>query len=98
MSHTSGRRPKLVLFPTRQMPPAPGASEDDFQIYASYRGTSGSSFYGTLKVVRKTDGKLLFPFEGADSIGPFSTKAEAIESAQHRGEEVVAADLACPEL
>jgi hypothetical protein len=98
MSQNSGRRPKLVLFPTRNVPPAPGTSKDDFQIYASYRGTSASGFFGTLKVVRKTDGKLLFPFDGADSIGPFSTKAEAVEAAQVRGDEVVSGDLACPEL
>jgi hypothetical protein len=98
MNQASGRRPKLVLFPTRNVPPSPGSSEDDFQIYASYRGTSASGFYGTLKVVRKTDGKLLFPFDGADSIGPYSTKAEAVQAAQDRGMQVVSGDLACPEL
>jgi hypothetical protein len=98
MSQSSGRRPKLVLFPTRNVQPAPGSSEDDFQIYASYRGTNASGFYGTLKVVRKTDGKLLFPFDGADSIGPYSTKAEAVQAAQDRGAQVVHGDLACPEL
>ncbi|KND61119.1 hypothetical protein BVER_02939 [Candidatus Burkholderia verschuerenii] len=98
MSQSSGRRPKLVFFPTRSVEPSPGVSADDFLIYASYRGTSGSGFFGTLKVVRKTDGKLLFPFEGADSIGPFASKAEAVDAAQARGEEVVNGDLASPEL
>jgi hypothetical protein len=98
MSQSSGKRPKLVLFPARVVQPAAGHSTDDFQIYASYRGTSGSGFFGTLKVVRKTDGKLLFPFDGADSIGPYATKAEAAEAAQRRGDEVVFGDLACPEL
>lgn len=98
MTHITGRRPKLVLFPTRRVLPAPGASEDDFHIYASYRGTSASGYYGTLKVVRKTDGRLLFPFDGADTIGPYPAKGEAIEAAQRRGDEVVRADLARPEL
>ena len=98
MKQSSGRRPKLVLFPTRMVKATPGASVDDFLIYASYRGSTASGFFGTLKVVRKTDGKLLFPFDGADSIGPHPTKAAAIGAAQERGEELVKADLACPEL
>jgi hypothetical protein len=98
MSQSTGRRPKLVLFPTRTVSPTAGSSADDFQIYASYRGTSGSGFFGTLKVVRKTDGRLLFPFDGADSIGPYPTKAEAVEAAQTRGEQVVHGDIARPEL
>ncbi|SAK62518.1 hypothetical protein AWB82_03179 [Caballeronia glebae] len=98
VNQSSGRRPKLVLFPTRTMAPTPGASADDFQIYASYRGSSASGFFGTLKVVRKTDGKLLFPFDGADSIGPFPTKAAAVAAALDRGDELVKADLARPEL
>jgi hypothetical protein len=98
MSQSIGRRPKLVLFPTRAVAPTAGTSVSDFQIYASYRGTSGSGFFGTLKVVRKTDGRLLFPFDGADNIGPYPTKAEAVEAAQQRGEQVVKGDLDRPEL
>jgi hypothetical protein len=98
VTQSSGKRPKLVLFPTRHMAPTPGASADDFQIYASYRGTNASGFFGTLKVVRKTDGKLLFPFDGADNIGPFPTKADAVAAALARGDAVVDGDLACPEL
>jgi hypothetical protein len=48
--------------------------------------------------VRKTDGKLLFPFDGADNIGPFPTKADAVAAALARGDAVVDGDLACPEL
>jgi hypothetical protein len=46
-------------------PPAPGSTEDDFAIYASYPVNAGAMFVGLLKVVRKTDSHLLFPFEGA---------------------------------
>nr|WP_061134430.1 DUF6723 family protein [Caballeronia fortuita] len=80
------------------MTPTPGVSDDDFQIYASYRGSSGSGFFGTLKVVRKTDGKLLFPFDGVGDIGPFASKADAVAAALERGEQVVKADIAQPEL
>jgi hypothetical protein len=37
----------------------------DFAIYASYQINAGGMFVGLLKVVRKTDSRLLFPFEGA---------------------------------
>lgn len=98
MTQSSGKRPKLVLFPARHVEPRPGTSADDFQIYASYRGSTASGFFGTLKVVRKTDGRLLFPFDGADTIGPFATKADAVAAALARGDTVVSADLARPEL
>jgi hypothetical protein len=98
VTQSSGKRPKLVLFPARHVEPTPGHSADDFQIYASYRGSTASGFFGTLKVVRKTDGRLLFPFDGADTIGPFVTKAEAVAAALARGDAVVQADLERPEL
>ena len=98
MSKRIGRRPKLVFYPTKARTPTAGRTVDDFEVYASYRGSAGSGFYGTLKVVRKTDGRLLFPFEGAETIGPFSSSTEAIEAARLRGNAVVIADIACPEL
>jgi hypothetical protein len=93
-----GRRPKLVLYPTRAKAPQAGVEKDDFAIYASYRGSTAARFFGTLKVVRKTDSRLLYPFDGAEDLGPFATKADAIKAAQQKGEEVVSADLAFPEL
>ncbi|WP_309853080.1 MULTISPECIES: DUF6723 family protein [unclassified Caballeronia] len=98
MAHTTGKRPKLVLYPTKPVPPKAGADKGDFVVYASYRGTLASGFYGTLKVVRTTDGRLLFPFDGAGPIGPFPTKQEASVAAVTLGTEIVAADLAYPEI
>ncbi|MEZ2354881.1 DUF6723 family protein [Caballeronia sp. RCC_10] len=86
------------MFPTRNAPPAPGLTEDDFCIYASCRGSRASGYYGTLKVVRKTDGRILFPFDGADTIGPYATRDAAVAAAEHRGDEVVRGDLRTPEL
>ena len=98
MGQVNGKRPKLVLFPTKIVVPTRGATGDDFEIYASCRGASTSGYYGTLKVVRKTDGRLLYPFEGAAQIGPFETKADAIRAAHQRGDEIVRGDLESPEL
>lgn len=63
MGHVNGKRPKLVLFPMKIVVPTRGATGDDFEIYASYRGASTSGYYGTLKVVRKPDGRLLYPLK-----------------------------------
>ena len=98
MAHITGKRPKLALFPTKSVPMAPGATEDDFTVYASFRGSGSSGYYGTLKVVRTTDGKLLYPFEGVEQIGPFGSKPDAIAAAHRRGDEIVAGDLENPEL
>ncbi|CAL8473618.1 DUF6723 family protein [Caballeronia sp. S22] len=67
-------------------------------VYASYRPGSGGRFVGTLKVVRLTDGRLLFPFDGAEEIGPFDSKDAAKRVALLRGSEIVQADLRAPEL
>jgi hypothetical protein len=52
---------------------------------------------GELKVVGTTDGKVLFPFDGASGIGPFQTAEQARDAARFKGDETVAADLANPE-
>ena len=98
MMSAIGRRPRLVLFSSKSVPAMPGHSQGDFQIYASYRGSPSAGFYGTLKVVRKTDGRLLYPFDGASDIGPFSTSTGALAAAQQRGLAIVDGDLAQPEL
>jgi hypothetical protein len=97
MSVVTRKRPKPVLYPTRVIRPTAGATEDNFVIYASSLGCAATGYYGTLKVVRKTDARLLFPFEGAETLGPSPTKAAAIFAAEEKGRRVVAADLARPE-
>ncbi|KDR37596.1 DUF6723 family protein, partial [Caballeronia glathei] len=79
-------------------PPSPGLTPDDFAIYASNRRGAAAEYYGTLKVVRKTDGRLLYPFEGAPTIGPFSSRARATEAAEQLGLTIVMGDIARPEL
>jgi hypothetical protein len=51
-----------------------------------------------LKVVRTTDGRVLFPFDGAPELGPYPTKLEAVAAAQVYGEHIALSDLARPEL
>ncbi|MBT2789875.1 MULTISPECIES: DUF6723 family protein [Paraburkholderia] len=69
----------------------------DYRIYPTYRRTVTGTFTGDLKVVRITDDRLIFPYDGAPMIGPFETALEAREAAARKGAEVVAADLLNPE-
>ncbi|WP_250487761.1 DUF6723 family protein [Caballeronia sp. GaOx3] len=98
MDKISLRRPKLVFFPSKCAPPTPGRSEEDYRVYASCRPGSSGRFMGTLKVVRVTDGRLLFPFHGAEELGPFEAREAAKNAAKQRGMEIVEADLHSPEL
>jgi hypothetical protein len=75
----------------------PASSVEDFDIHVTTRGTWDGRFCGVLTVVRKTDGRQLFPFPGAPDIGPFDTIDAARAAAQAYGENLVAADLAKPE-
>lgn len=80
------------------IPSIPAKSELDFEVKASSKLAGYRRFFGLLSVVRKTDGRQLFPFDGAPELGPHPTKVEALAAAQVYGEHIVAADLANPEL
>jgi hypothetical protein len=88
-------RPRMI-FPKPRDPTA-RADASGYEIYATYRRTTEGAFLGLLKVVRKGDGRLLFPFAGAPDIGPYPDAKEAREAARRHGEAVVKADLENPE-
>jgi hypothetical protein len=90
-------RPRMIFPKSRDSTVSRAGSKHDYEIYATYRRTTEGAFIGLLKVVRKTDGRLLFPFAGAPDIGPFENGQEAREAAQRYGEGVVDADLENPE-
>ncbi|MFC0397028.1 DUF6723 family protein [Paraburkholderia rhizosphaerae] len=90
-------RPRMIFAKSRDATASRAESKQDYEIYATYRRTTEGAFVGLLKVVRKTDGRLLFPFAGAPDIGPFDNGQQAREAAQHYGETVVNADLENPE-
>ncbi|WP_256701269.1 DUF6723 family protein [Caballeronia sordidicola] len=93
----AGKKPKLMFsrsdctVATRET-----LCHDDFAIFATYRLIHGR-FIGSLKVVRKTDNRLLFPFEGAPTIGPFDHKEEALRASETLGIQIVEGDIANPE-
>jgi len=87
-----------MIFPKpRDAASARPESRQDYEIYATYRRTTEGAFIGLLKVVRKIDGRLLFPFAGAPDIGPFDNGEAARAAAQTYGERVVDSDLSNPE-
>lgn len=49
---------------------------------------------GCLRSSGKTDNRLLFPFDGAPTIGPFDEKADALSAAATLGVAIVDADIA----
>ncbi|OAJ53066.1 hypothetical protein A6V36_11915 [Paraburkholderia ginsengiterrae] len=71
--------------------------DGEYEIHGSYHGTSDGRFVGRLKVLRKADRKVLFPFDGAPQIGPCATFEEARRAAIEYGRKIVAADRATPE-
>uniref|UniRef100_UPI001BD4D804 DUF6723 family protein n=1 Tax=Caballeronia sp. dw_276 TaxID=2719795 RepID=UPI001BD4D804 len=75
----------------------PGTSEEDFDVYTTYHPNGGGQFNAKLRVVRKTDGRLLFPFEGAPLIGPYPTGQLAIEAALAFAHKLILADIVEPE-
>ncbi|RFU45113.1 DUF6723 family protein [Paraburkholderia sp. DHOC27] len=83
---------------TAFIPSVPAKTESDFEVKAGSKLAGYRRFYGTLSVIRTTDGRQLFPFDGAPEFGPFPSKVEALAAAQVYGEHIVAADLANPEL
>ncbi|SAL50019.1 hypothetical protein AWB64_05267 [Caballeronia sordidicola] len=93
----AGKKPKLMFSRNdASVSIDVSSSHDDFAVYATYRLMNGA-FWGSLKVVRKADNRLLFPFEGAPAIGPFAHKDEAIRAAEKLGLQTVDADIVHPE-
>jgi hypothetical protein len=90
-------RPKLLFAKPSRARKVPRAVAGDYRVYATYRRTSSGTFMGDLKVVRTTDSRILFPFDGAPAIGPFEVAPDASAAAKFKGAEIVAADLANPE-
>jgi hypothetical protein len=72
-------------------------AHEDFDIYASYVVNATGMHIGTLKVVRKRDRRVLYPFDGCETIGPFESSEDARHAAEALGRRIVSADIAKPE-
>jgi hypothetical protein len=74
----------------------PAQSADQFAISTTYVDR-GKQYFGKLKVVRLTEKRVIYPYDGAEQIGPFESRQEAIAAAQILGEKLVESDLRTPE-
>jgi len=70
---------------------------EDYSVYVTTTRASIGGYVARLLVVRKTDCKKIFPFDGAPEIGPLPTVEEARQSAFALGGTIVEADLKNPE-
>ncbi|WP_309839597.1 DUF6723 family protein [Caballeronia sp. LZ065] len=92
------RRAKLKYLGSEMAAPASTQlCADDYAVYASYIVRFTGAYLGSLTVVRKTDGHVLYPFEGSSDIGPFPEKEAAVAAALELATKLVAGDIQCPE-
>ncbi|WP_240655920.1 DUF6723 family protein [Paraburkholderia phosphatilytica] len=75
---------------------AASVERDRYEITASFRRTS----YGIiplLKVVRLSDGRLIYPFQGCADMPLCADAQSATKFAEAWGEKLVSGDIAVPE-
>ena len=72
------------------------ATAGDYAVYVTANSIAGQHF-GKLEVIRKPDGKMIYPYDGASSIGPYATVDQARREASEYGWLLVEADLKNPE-
>ncbi|MFP3707980.1 HAMP domain-containing sensor histidine kinase [Paraburkholderia sp. SIMBA_009] len=70
---------------------------DDYEVSCGQKVNALGSYIGYLRVRRKTDGKLIYPFDGCAVPGPFATPDEARRAALSMAQELVRLDIASPE-
>ncbi|WP_322048829.1 DUF6723 family protein [Paraburkholderia sp. J67] len=70
---------------------------EDYDVVCGQKVNALGSYIGSLRVRRKPDGKLIYPFDGCEVPGPFATGEEARRAACAMAEELVRLDIASPE-
>jgi len=82
------------------VPPTPESAQSEarrrYLVTASARRTS-SGTVPTLKVVRLTDKRVIYPFQGCADMPLFEEAAEAKQFAEEYGQTLVDGDIAVPE-
>jgi hypothetical protein len=69
---------------------------EDYRVEVSSFRSSGQ-FYARIRIERLTDKKVIYPFEGAETLGPYESSDKAREAGQVRARELVDADIKSPE-
>jgi hypothetical protein len=77
---------------------APGTLRpEDYDVICGQKVDGLGRYIGYLKIRRKTDGKVIYPFEGCTVPGPFTTAEDARNAARVLANELVDHDIARPE-
>lgn len=84
------------IFTTKQI--AKPETPADYTVSITARCIQKGYYFGQLSITRKTDGRVLYPFDGAPDIGPFHTFSEARDAAQTTASRLIGADLLDPEM
>lgn len=103
LPRTPERAPKAAANLHNDVPTLPSAAESAllqarrrYLVTASARRTS-SGTVPTLKVVRITDKRVIFPFQGCADMPLFEEAADAKQFAEEYGQTLVDGDIAVPE-
>ncbi|WP_322102209.1 DUF6723 family protein [Paraburkholderia sp. J41] len=74
-----------------------GLQPEDYEVICGQQVNALGRYIADLRIRRKTDGKLIYPFDGCEVPGPFATAQEARQAARVLADELVRLDIACPE-
>ena len=72
-----------------------GLSEGDYAVEITTSGLN--RHFAKVKIKRVTDGKIIFPFDGSETPGPFDTADEARHAGQVMAHRFVEGDIKNPE-
>ena len=70
-------------------------SKEDYAVEISTTGLN--RHFAKVKIKRMTDGKIIFPFDGSETVGPFDTADEARYAGQMMARRLVDGDIDKPE-
>jgi hypothetical protein len=87
---------RLIVVDKRLSPPVP-LQPDDYEVVCGHCVNALGHYIGLLRIRRKTDGKIIYPFDGCEVPGPYATGAEARSAARTLADELLRLDIERPE-
>ena len=70
---------------------------DDYDVTCTVGLDSSAHFRSRVRIERKRDGRIIYPFDGCPAPSAFLTDAEARADAQRLAENLIRADIFCPQ-
>jgi hypothetical protein len=72
-------------------------TRDDYDVDIHPERIEEGRYYAALRILRTTDGKLIYPFDGCARPGPCTSADEVKEAARSMANELIRADVNDPE-